>query len=155
MPEPTGVTQDLQVSEVTAPGNWADHNESTNTTDMRDAIAGETADDNTYIQSEESPESSVVVYKFAAGAFPDDQTQDHNFKIRYRRTDGEDQIDLTFELREGYVDEATQGTLIWSDSVSNVGTTVVELDATLTEVEAGNITDYSDLYGRVVANVPV
>ena len=83
---------------------------------------------------------------------------DHNGHIvRYRtRKDPSAgaQVDLVVELREGYVSEGTPGTLIATDTETDIPSAFTTFSFTLTTGEAANITDYSDLFLRFVSNQP-
>ena len=66
-------------------------------------------------------------------------------------------VDLTVELRQGYVDESNQGTLIQSQTFTSIAGEASEddeelLEMTITAVNAALITDYTDLSVRVVAD---
>ena len=58
------------------------------------------------------------------------------------------------ELRQGYVNEGTPGTLIKTTTTTDLPTTWTTYPVTLLEAEAANITDYTDLFLRFVANQP-
>ena len=69
---------------------------------------------------------------------------------------GAQQLDVTVELREGYVDEGTPGTLIVTIDEEDYGfdgqfrgSSVI-----LSAGEIASITDPTDLYVRIVANAP-
>jgi hypothetical protein len=67
--------------------------------------------------------------------------------------DNQQSITITQELRQGYVSESNQGTLIASQTRSGITSTTWTTSAyNLTAAEAGAITDYSNLYFRFHSN---
>jgi len=65
--------------------------------------------------------------------------------------DNQQSITITQQLRQGYVSESNQGTLIASQTRSNItSTTWTTSQYTLTAAEVGAITDYSNLYFRFI-----
>lgn len=67
----------------------------------------------------------------------------------------QESIDFTQQLRQGYVSEASLGTLIASQSRNGVtSTTWTTSTYTLTAVEADSITNYGSLYFRFIVNRP-
>jgi len=134
-------------------GNWADDGEGTS--DIYTAIDEEVADDNDYIASPVSPSDEPYVCKLSAVDDPQ-SSSGHTVRYRYRKDQADgDQIDLTVELREGYVDEGTPGTLIHQEVHTDIsGSDWTSGSFTLDGEDADSITDYSDLYLRFVANKP-
>ena len=130
-------------------GDWVTHDRQT--IGLWEQLDEFTPDDTDYIKSDADPSSSPVVFKLEK-AFDPGTHNNHVLQYRYSR-EGLDAGDITVELREGYVDETTQGTLIASWSHTGVGTTVVSAYQLLTTTQAGNITDYTDLYVRIVATL--
>lgn len=117
-----------------------------------DQIDESIADDADYIRTVQVPTNDVYVTKLTAVTDP---LQSTGHIVRYRY--GKDvaagaQIDLTVELRQGYVNEGAQGTLIHQAVHTNVAVFPVAGTFTLTGGEADSITDYTDLYFRFVAN---
>jgi hypothetical protein len=78
----------------------------------------------------------------------------HIVRYRFRKdVDLGDQIDLTVELRQGYINEGTPGILIHSQAnVAIGGTAWIAGTFTLSSTEADSITNYRDLFIRFVAN---
>lgn len=111
-----------------------------------------TADDADYVRSAVGPSNAVYVTKLTARSDPAASTG-HIIRYRYSKDapDG-DLIDLTVQLREGYVDESTPGTLIHEASHTDIGSSWTDGSFTLTGGEADSITDYTSLYLRFVAN---
>lgn len=110
------------------------------------------ASDADYIKSALAPTSDVYVTKLTTLEDPVVHTG-HTIRYRYAKSSaGGSQIDLTVELRQGYVSEVSQGTLIKQWSHTNIAETWTTQNQTLTEGEAANITDYTDLYLRFVSN---
>lgn len=131
------------------PGNWTP-TPSTPTT-LYDKLDEATADDTDYISSPTAPASAVYVTKLSTLEDPLSST---GHIIRWRRqksASGGAQIDLTVQLRQGYVNEGSQGTLITSQSDANIPATWTTATYTLSAAEADAITNYGDLYLRFVA----
>lgn len=121
-------------------------------TDIFESIDEEVADDDDYIQSEEAPANAVYVCKLSTLLNPLVKTN-HIVRYRYQKQDGEEeQLDLVVQLREGYEDEGTPGTLIKEWTHTDVGDTWITATQTLSEAEANEITDYGDLFLRVRFN---
>lgn len=121
-----------------------------------DALFGEidetSASDTDYIKSVDAPTSDVYVTRLSDIEDPAVSTG-HTLRVRARKSAaGGAQIDLTAELREGYVSEASQGTLICTLSQTDVTDAFTTYSHTLTGPEADAITDYTDLHVRIVAN---
>lgn len=107
-----------------------------------------------YVQSESAPASSPVVFALSAVTDPLSST---GHIVRWRR--GKDlasgaQIDLTVEIRQGYVSEASKGTLIATVTDTNIPDSQTTTTYTLTGAEADAITNYAALFVRIVANQP-
>lgn len=133
--------------------NWAEDDDTT------DALFGEidetSFNDADYIKSQLTPTSDVYVCKLSSVADP---LSSINHTVRYRYSKnaaGGDQIDLTVQLRQGYVSEGTPGTLIATIGThTNISDTWTAGSYTLSAGEADAITNYADLYLRFVANKP-
>lgn len=134
-------------------GNFTD--DAGGTTDIFNAIDEASPNDADYIQSPESPASEVYVCALSTIVDPE-SSSGHIIRMRTSTDqDSQEILDFTQELRQGYVDESTQGTLIASQSRTGVSSTTWQTDAyTLSGAEADAITDYSDLFLRFVVNVP-
>jgi len=122
-------------------------------TNIYTAIDEAIASDADYIKSALAPTSDVYVTKLTSLEDPQVSTG-HTVRYRYAKdAAGGAQIDLTVELRQGYVNEGTPGTLI-----ATCGTHTDISDAwtagsyALSGAEADNITNYADLFLRFVAN---
>lgn len=123
-----------------------------------DALFGEidesVASDTDYIKTSVAPTSEAYVTALTTVEDPI-SSSGHVVRYRYAKSAaGGAAVDLTVELRQGYVNEAGQGTLIatWSHTdISDVFTTQTQ---TLSGAEADSITDYADLFLRFVANQP-
>ena len=77
--------------------------------------------------------------------------------VRWRRSKdaaGGSLIDLTVELRQGYVSEASQGTQIFSIIDGGIPDVFTDTSYTLSGAEADAITDYNDLQLRITAFQP-
>lgn len=113
------------------------------------------ASDADFIRSPSSPSSSVYVCSMTDVTDP---VSSVNHVMRCRvSTDvasGGESLNFTFQLRQGYVSEASQGTLIASTTQNAVnGTGWVNMTRTLTSSEADSITNYNSLFYRWVVSV--
>lgn len=141
--------QVLRPSADVVDGNWT--NELGNNTNLYDSVKETPPDDGNWIESEWSPSSSVCVLKLSAGDDPGIDTG-HILRFRIEKyPPGSESISITLQLREGYVNEGNQGTLIaeWQDSDLSDAIALITRD--LSTGEAGTITDRADLYVRMVA----
>ncbi len=117
-----------------------------------DQINEVTVDDVNYIQSALAPTSDVYATKLTTVEDPVSSTG-HIVRYRYAKSAaGGATIDLTVQLRQGYVSEASQGTLIKSWTHAAVSETLITQTQTLIAAEADAITNYADLFLRFVAN---
>mgnify|MGYP001563851808 CR=1 FL=1 len=131
-------------------GNYTD--QAGGTTNIYNAIDDSATNDTDYIRSPAAPANEVYVTKLSSIADPGVSTG-HILRYRYQKdATGGGQIDLTIQLRQGYVSEATQGTLIHSETITNIQNNWTTGTFTLTAVETDSITNYADLYWRIVAN---
>jgi hypothetical protein len=62
-----------------------------------------------------------------------------------------DAMNITVQLRQGYVNEGTLGTLIATLNQTGISTAFTTYELTLSGVEAALITDYTDLFIRIIA----
>ncbi len=133
--------------------NWVEDDGTT--TDIFDQIDESVVDDADYIKTQLSPSSDVYVTKLTALEDPI-SSSGHIVRFRYRKdASGGDALDLLTELRQGYTNEGSQGTLIASQNNTDIlGSGWVDGTFTLSGGEADSITDYTDLYLRFVANKP-
>jgi hypothetical protein len=124
-----------------------------------DALYGEidetSANDSDYIRSPLTPTSDVYVCKLSNLEDPLSSSS-HTVRYRYcKDAAGGDQIDLTVQLRQGYVNEGSPGTLIATVGThTDISETWTAGSYTLSAGEADAITDYTSLYLRFVANKP-
>jgi hypothetical protein len=110
------------------------------------------ASDSDFISSETSPADDVYVCRLSAVTDPS-SSSDHIIRYRYRKSDaGAPQQDLTVQLREGYVNEGSPGTLIEEWVHTDISATFATATQTLGSTEADSITDYASLYMRFSAN---
>ena len=111
-----------------------------------------TASDADYVRTVVGPTSDVYVTKLTNLEDPLSSTG-HIYRFRYAKSAaGGAQVDLTCQLRQGYVNEASQGTLIHSEALTNISETWTTTPITLTGPEADAITAYTDLYIRALFN---
>lgn len=131
-------------------------NQSASGSNIYNTIDESVTDDADYIQSPASPSSDVYVTKLTSITDPVSAVS-HIVNYRYctNVTIGGETLDLIVELRQGYVNESSKGTLIASKTVTGIsGSTVVADLFTLSAGEANSISDYADLYLRFVWNKP-
>ncbi len=134
-------------------GNYSD--QAGGTANIFTAINEVTANDANYVRSPAAPVNEVYVCKLSSLIDPLASTG-HIMRMR-TATDLANQqaLDFTQQLRQGYVSEASQGTLIASQSRTSVtSTTFTDSVYTLTGAEADAITDYTSLYFRFIINKP-
>jgi hypothetical protein len=138
-------------ADIANPGGWTTH--TGGTTNLYATINEVTPDDTTYIQSPAGPANAVYVTKLSAVVAPG-VTSGHWIRMRTSASlDNQQSITITQELRQGYVNESNQGTLIASQTRSGITSTTWTTSAyNLTAAEAGAITDYSNLYFRFIAS---
>ena len=99
-----------------------------------------------------APTSDVLAVRLSDVEDPVSSTG-HIVRYRYKKdAAGGSQINLTVELRQGYTNEGSQGTLIATWSHTNISDTVTAAAQTLSAGEADSITDYTALVLRFVAN---
>lgn len=118
------------------------------------AIDEAVASDADYIQSPANPVDEPYVCRLSDVADPLLSTG-HVVRVRVSTNvaSGGESIIFTIELRQGYVSEASQGTLIASGVSGAIsGTGWTDLVLTLTGPEADAITNYNDLFIRIVAD---
>jgi hypothetical protein len=146
------VTQYGRPSADTYLGNWED--EAAGTTNIYDGIDEVTPSDADYIVSDSAPSTSPYVCKLTTVTDPA-TSSGHIVRYRYGKdAAGGAQIDIVVQLREGYVNEGTPGTLIKAWTHTNVSDTLTTAAQTLSAGEADSITDYSDLFLRFTADQP-
>lgn len=122
------------------------------TTNLYQSIDESSPDDTDYISSPAAPASAVYVTKLSTVTDPGVDDGMILFARMRKSPSGAAQIDMTAELRQGYVNEGSQGTLICTISVTNINTTATTYQHDLTTGEGSSITDFSDLYIRFVSN---
>jgi hypothetical protein len=135
------------------PGGFTD--QAGGTTNLYTTIDEATPNDADYIRSPASPANAVYVTKLSSVVDPQ-SSSGHVMRMR-TATDLDDQesIDFTLQLRQGYVSEASQGTLIATLSRTGVTSTAWTTSTyTLSAAEADAITDYTALYFRLIVNRP-
>jgi hypothetical protein len=129
--------------------------ENGNSVNLYESIDEPVQNDADYIQSDLNPADQVFVFKLSTVVDPGVNTG-HIFRV----TGGKDQaggriINVLLELRQAYVSEASPGTLIGSQLFSDIPVATPPFPPFEAEIEpaaVANITDYSDLYIRVVAS---
>jgi len=146
------VVQFARPSVDTFRDNWEEDDGTT--VDIFDQIDEVVADDADFIRTVLTPTSDVYVTKLTSVEDPQSSTG-HTVRYRYGKdAAGQDTIDLTVQLRQGYVNEGVPGTLIHSEVTLNIGVVWIAGSFTLTGPEADSITNYADLFLRFVGNRP-
>jgi hypothetical protein len=116
-----------------------------------DQINEGTPDDTSYIRTGLAPAGSVAVFQLSPLVDPV-SSSDHVVSYRYGKdAAGGDAVDLLVELRQGYVSEGAQGTLIADATHTNIAAGWTDGSFTLDAGEADAITDYTNLFVRMVA----
>lgn len=134
-------------------GNFTD--QSGGTTNIFQAIDESSLNDSDFIRSPTSPSNEVYVCRLSDVVDPNSSTG-HVMRMRTScDQDAQETLDFTQQLRQGYTNEASQGTLIASQSRNSVSSTTWTTSSyTLSGAEADAITDYTALYFRFVVNKP-
>jgi hypothetical protein len=126
-------------------------NEAASGTDLFQSLDETSANDSDFAQSASAPSDDPLVVRLSDVEDPV-SSSGHTVRFRYKKnTTGGATINLTVELREGYVDEGTQGTLIASTVVNDIDS-ITTGSISLSGAEADAITDYTDLALRFVAD---
>jgi hypothetical protein len=134
-------------------GNYSD--EAAGVTDIFQAIDESSASDADYIRSPASPVNEVYVCALSTITDPVSSTG-HIMRMRTAvDLASQETLDFTQQLRQGYVNEGTPGTLIASQSRNGVTSTAFTDSAyTLSGAEADAITNYALLFFRFLVNKP-
>lgn len=110
------------------------------------------ASDSDYVSSDTAPNNDPYVVRLSDMEDPVASTG-HIIRYRYRKSAaGGATMNLTVQLRQGYVNEGSPGTLIEEWTHSGISETFTTAAQTLGGTEADAITDYTDLYLRFVAD---
>ena len=125
------------------------------TTNMFLEVDEASPDDADFVRSPVTPTNDVVVFRLSDVTDPVSSVN-HIMRVRYSADQAsQETIDFLFELRQAYVNEGSQGTLIVSKAVNGItSTTWVTDSTTLSGAEADAITDYTALFIRIRANKP-
>jgi hypothetical protein len=127
-------------------------NQAASGTNLYQSIDETVADDADYIQSSAVPSNDVYVCSLSTLEDPVSSTG-HVVRYRYRKSAaGGAQIDLTVQLRQGYVNESSMGTLIASATHADITETATSNTLALSGGEADAITDYTALFLRFLFN---
>jgi len=130
-------------------GNWL--KSTGGNVDLYTMIDEASFDDADYIESGLAPSADACAVNLGNVEDPIASTG-HTVRYRYRKNSaGGSQINLTVELRQGYVSEGTPGTLIHQEVHTNISDTITAGTFTLSAGEADSITNYNDLQLRFVA----
>lgn len=130
-------------------GSWTEDDGTT------DALFGEideaTRDDADFDKSEDlTSAGNTSAFAVSLSDITDPvSSSGHVIRVALRKQ-GTAQMDATVELRQGYVNESTLGTLIATLTQANLTTSFAEYTHTLSGAEADAITDYTDLQLRFV-----
>lgn len=137
-------------ADLNNPGLWT--TQAGGSTNLWDTVNEVTPDDADYAQSPLAPVAAVLVFDLSSVTDPV-SSSGHIFRTRYfKDVAGGAQIDLISQLRQTYVSEASQGTLIVARTFTNITDTPTTDAYTLSGAEADAITNYGLLAGRLSAN---
>lgn len=142
-----GAVQKVYPVSDTTVGNWMTNTGAT--TDLFDALNETTYSDADFIKSEETPSASPCVVKLGNITDPESSTG-HILRYRYGKEGGA-AINITVQVRQGYVNEGSLGTLIKEWVHTNVSA-LTTAEQTLSGAEADSITNYTSLFVRMVGN---
>jgi hypothetical protein len=122
------------------------------TTNIYTTIDEVSPSDADYVRSVSAPANAPYVTKLTTIEDPVSSTG-HTIRYRYQKSAaGGAGIDLTVQLRQGYTNEGSPGTLIKEWIHSAITETLTTQNQTLSGAEADSITDYANLYLRFVFN---
>jgi hypothetical protein len=134
----------------TSIGTWTDTGGATS--DLFAEIDETVASDADYVKSVTAPANAPLVVALSNVEDPL-SSSGHTVRYRYQKNaSGGAQIDLTVQLRQGYTNEGSPGTLIAEAVITDIPNGFTNGSFTLTGGEADAITDYTDLFLRFVAN---
>lgn len=135
------------------PGSYTDQaGGSTNIYLTIDEVTQDNAD---YIRTPVTPSAAVYVTKLSNTTDPLLSTGHIMRMATNTDQDNQETVSFTQQLRQGYVSEASQGTLIASQSRNTVSSTTWTVSTyTLSAAEADAITDYTSLYYRFSITEP-
>lgn len=137
------------ISDVTVVG-WTEDDGTT--TNLFDQIDESSASDTDYLKTATPPAAnSVYVAKLSTVTDPGTDAG-HVFRYRIGKDQvGGNSVDFTVQVRQGYTNEGTMGTLVAEWTHSNV-TTLSTFSQSLTTTQAASITSYGGLVGRFLVN---
>jgi hypothetical protein len=150
-----GASQLLRPIATTQAGAWTVVGAAT----LHEAVDEETATFDDHIVSEADPQNSPVVLRLAPLVEPGGTVNDDDVtvNVQYDREGGTATTNLVIQLRQGYVNEGSPGTLIASATDSDVTDAAEAGVLSLTAAEYGNIVFAagvaSDLDVRIVADL--
>ena len=123
------------------------------TLDIWDQIDEAAVDDLDFIRTLVAPTADVYTTQLTS---VEDPLSNVNHVVRFRAAKsaaGGAQIDLTVQLRQGYVSEVSQGTLIaTAGTLTNISEIATTTTYTLSAGEADSITNYASLFLRFLGN---
>ena len=120
-------------------------------TDLYTRIDESVASDADYIKSVDAPSSAPCTVRLSDVTDPV-SSANHVVRYRYQKSAALGaQVNLTVQLRQGFVSEGTPGTLIAAETVTDIPNGFTDGDFTLSGAEADAISDYTDLAIRFVA----
>lgn len=130
-------------------GSWLEDDDTS--VDMHLEIDEVTRDDGDYVKSEDlTGAGNTTAFAVGVSNVTDPvSSSGHTIRAALRKQ-GTAQMDVVVQLRQGYVNEGTQGTLIATLSQTNLTTSFATYTHNLSGAEADAITDYNDLQLRVV-----
>ena len=132
------------------PGSYK--NQSGGSTNLFQSIDEVNPDDTNYITSLNAPSTAVYVCNLSSVPNPGINTGMILFARMRKDPGGDANMDMTAELRQGYVSEGAQGTLICQLPITNIDTTFTTYQHNLTTTEASTISDFGNLFMRFTSN---
>lgn len=146
----TGAGTEVPDADLNNVGAWED--QAGGSSNLFGFVDEDPPDDTDYIISPDTPATDWITFRLSDLADPNRDTG-HFVDIRYSKSaSGGDLIDLTVQLRQGYTNEGSPGTLIMQGTLSNISDEWTENAIALTDAQAQSITDYADLAIRIGAN---
>ena len=140
----------LPVADLVTTG-WAKDDATNYFEDVNDGEVPDAA--STAIRSPNNPVASPISFDLTSLTDPTNDRL-HTVAVGWQRETGTRVLTLDIQLRQGYVNESTLGTLIASSGAITASTTAGWAGSILqlTPTEADNITDYADLQIRLLAD---
>lgn len=119
-------------------------------TDLFQSVDETVRDDTDYILTLENTAEAVYVGKLDASA-PPSPTAGHLLRIALSKDqEGGSSLNLQIELRQGYVNESSPGTLIYTHTLADVAEGFETVEVLILAADMVPITNFNDVYIRLV-----